>query len=81
MSATISILFYAKKIKATKDGLVPIYMRVTVGGQRFEISTKRYVSLEHWSAEANRMKGNSEEAKSVNKLIESLRTKAYSWIV
>ena len=77
MSATISILFYAKKIKSTKDGLVPVYMRITIGGERFEISTKRYVPLEHWSAEANRMKGNSEEAKSVNKLIESLRTKAY----
>ncbi len=63
MSATISIFFYAKKTKSTKDGLVPVYMRMTINGERFEISTKRYILFEHWSPNAGRMKGNSEEAK------------------
>ena len=41
MQAKMSILFYAKKAKATTDGLVPIYQRITIGGHRLEISTKR----------------------------------------
>jgi len=75
----ISILFYAKKAKTTTEGLVPIYMRVTIGGERFEISSKRYVNFEQWSSEAGRMKGHTEEAKSVNSLIDSLRAKAYNY--
>ncbi len=30
MQTKVSILFYAKKAKATTDGLMPIYQRVTV---------------------------------------------------
>jgi len=52
MSATISIFFYAKKTKSTKDGLVPVYMRMTINGERFEISTKHYILMDHWSPEA-----------------------------
>ena len=56
----MNILFYAKKTKTTTDGLVPIYMRVTIDGNRFEISTKRHVKIEQWSPQAGRMKGNHE---------------------
>lgn len=38
METRFSILFYGKKAKMTKDGLVPIYLRVTIGGERFETS-------------------------------------------
>ena len=55
MQAKVSILFYAKKAKATTGGLIPIYLRVTVDGQRIEISTKRYVEAAKWSVEQGRM--------------------------
>ena len=42
MNAKLSILFYAKRAKTTTDSLVPIYIRVTVDGERIELSTKRY---------------------------------------
>jgi hypothetical protein len=42
----MNILFYAKK--TTTEGLVPIYMRVTIAGNRFEISSKRYVRIDQW---------------------------------
>ena len=44
MNAKLSILFYAKRAKTTTDGLVPIYIRVTVDGERIEFSTKRFFS-------------------------------------
>ena len=56
MNAKLSILFYAKRAKTTTDSLVPIYIRVTVDGERIELSTKRYTQPEKWSVEGNRMK-------------------------
>ncbi|GGG26039.1 Arm DNA-binding domain-containing protein [Pontibacter amylolyticus] len=77
MDTKISVLFYGRKAKTTKDNLVPIYLRVTLQGRRLELSTHRYVSPERWSAEAGKMKGSSAEARSVNAYLDTLRTKAY----
>jgi site-specific recombinase XerD len=79
MQTKISILFYAKKAKATTEGLVPIYQRVTVDGQRIELSTKRYVDATKWSSEAGKLKGNSEEARSLNSYLDILKAKVYDY--
>ena len=79
MNAKLSILFYAKKAKTTSDGLVPIYIRVTVDGVRIELSTKRYTQLEKWSVEGNRMKGTSAEAKATNTFLDTLKVKIYDY--
>ena len=79
MQTKVSILFYAKKAKATTDGLVPIYQRVTVNGQRIEISTKRYVDATKWSSEAGKLKGNSEEARNLNAYLDILKVKVYDY--
>ena len=63
METKLSILFYSKTSKITKDGLVPIYLRVTIDGARFEQSTQRYIALSKWSVEAGKAKGNTEEVK------------------
>jgi site-specific recombinase XerD len=77
MQTKISILFYAKRAKSTSDGLVPIYLRVTVNGQRIEQSTKRYVDPIKWSTEQGKMKGNSEEARALNTYLDILKAKVY----
>src|SRR5687767_6307642 len=79
MNTTLSILFYTKKAHITVDGLVPIYLRVTIKGQRFEVSTKRYVDLEQWSTSAGKIKSNikTEEAKSLNAFLDSLKNRVY----
>ncbi len=79
MQAKVSILFYAKRAKATTDGLIPIYLRVTVDGQRIEISTKRYVEAGKWSVEQGRMKGNSGDAHSINTYLDILKGKVYDY--
>jgi hypothetical protein len=47
METKLSILFYSKTSKTTKDGMVPIYLRVTINGARFEQSTQRYILPEN----------------------------------
>ena len=79
MNAKLSILFYAKRAKTTTDGLVPIYIRVTVDSERIELSTKRYTSPDKWSVEGNRIKGTSAEAKAVNTYLDTLKAKMYEY--
>ena len=77
METKLSILFYSKTSKMTKDGLIPIYLRVTINGARFEQSTQRYISPEKWSIKGGRAKGNSEEAPTVNHF-QTLRHRIYN---
>jgi len=75
MEHHISILFYVRKSKTTKDGLLPIYLRITVNGQRIDQSIQRYVQAGQWSASAGRMKGNGSEARQLNLYLDTLTSK------
>lgn len=79
MSHTISVLFYARKSRATTQGLIPIYMRITLKGERFGVTTKVYVREEQWSIEAGKMKGSTEEAKRINSLLDAMRVRAFDY--
>lgn len=74
MKTKVSILFYAKKAKAAANGLVPIYTRITINGKRIELSTNRFVEISKWSTEAGKMKGTSEEARSINNHLDILKS-------
>jgi site-specific recombinase XerD len=73
MKTKVSILFYAKRAKANVNGLVPIYTRITINGKRIELSSNRFVEMSKWSSEAGKMKGTSEEARSINSHLDMLR--------
>jgi site-specific recombinase XerD len=74
MKTKVSILFYAKKAKAAVNGLIPIYTRITINGKRIELSTNRFVEMSKWSTEAGKMKGTSEEARSINNHLDILKS-------
>jgi site-specific recombinase XerD len=74
MKTKVSILFYAKKAKAAANGLVPIYTRITINGKRIELSTNRFVEISKWSTEAGKMKGTSEETRSINNHLDLLKS-------
>ena len=78
MQSKISILFYAKRSKTTTDGLVPIYLRITIDGQRIEQSTNRFVDPLKWSKEQGKMKGQSEEARILNTYLDILKGNIYN---
>ncbi len=77
MNTKLSILFYVKRAKANSAGQIPIYLRLTVNGIRLEFSVKRYVSPEKWSTAQNRMKGNSEESRTVNTFLDIMKSRVY----
>ena len=84
MKHKMSILFYAKSAKVAKNGLLPIYLRITINGARIELSTSRFVEKTKWNAEAGKMKGSSEAARLINTRLDTLRTKVYeteNWMI
>jgi hypothetical protein len=79
METRLSILFYGKKSLQNADKLLAIYLRVTLNGQCFEVSVQRYVEPGKWSASGGKMKGNSQEARSLNQYLDSLRQRVYEY--
>ncbi|WP_342083560.1 site-specific integrase [Dyadobacter sp. OTU695] len=77
MEAKMSAIFYARRSKATKEKLWPIYLRITISGKRFDTSANRQIEPSKWSVEAGRMKGSSIESKTVNTFLDTLLVRAY----
>ena len=72
MDANITNLFYIKRAKPNSKGLVPIFQRVTVNGQRIEKSTGKYIHPELWSSEGTKVKGKTDQARSINNHLDKL---------
>lgn len=72
MKTKIVNLFYVKRSKVNSSGQVPIYHRITVNGKRIDKSTGKFVDPTKWSVEAGRMRGHSEEARTINSHLDYL---------
>lgn len=75
MDNPISILFYLKRVKVNAQGLAPIFQRITINGRRLENSTGKFVEPDKWHSEMSKMKGTSEEARSINGHLDNLKSK------
>jgi hypothetical protein len=78
MESSMTILFSVRQSKINRNNQLPVYMRVTIGGARFEVATGKSVSPERWSASSVKAKGATIEAREVNAFLESLAGKAYA---
>jgi site-specific recombinase XerD len=77
MNKSFGLLFYVKRSKINTEGLAPIYLRITIDGARTEISSKRYVKPDQWSANRQKLTGNSEDVRSVNAYLKTLEYEVY----
>lgn len=77
MQDLLSVLFFIKRNKIDKKGLVPIYMRITYRGKRAEISSMRKVQPSKWTSDGNQVKGSSAEAKMINRNLDIMKNKTY----
>jgi hypothetical protein len=67
--------FYVKESWKDKNGFAPIYLRVTVNGERAEISTNRKVNPELWDKASQRVVGRNEPARIINTALNNLVSK------
>ena len=79
MANSFSLLFHLRKPKGYTLGPMPIYLRITVNGQRAEFSTHRECDPEKWNGAAGRMNGTKEQVKQLNTYLDSLVSKLHSF--
>ena len=77
MNATIKVLFYTKRAKSNSQGLIPVFLRLTIQGKRIDKSTGKFVLPEKWNTETSRLKGNSEDSRLINNHLDLLRKEVF----
>ena len=69
--------FYLKKSKQYAGGDLPIYLRLTVEGQRCELSTGKRCEPEKWNTTSERVIGAKEDVKVINAYLDTVKTKVH----
>jgi integrase len=73
---TFSLLSFVRNDKLSTDGLVPVYLRITVDGVRALLSTKTFVDPDRWNAKKGCVKGTTEDTRLLNGTIENFEHRA-----
>jgi site-specific recombinase XerD len=79
MEPKMSITFIGKKARMTIHQLLPIYLRVTIEGERFEVSTHQHVKTAEWSPSGSKVKGRSASAWEINIALDLIRKQVYDY--
>lgn len=73
---TFAILPILRQNKKTKEGVAPVYLRITCDGRRSEVSTRVFIEPAKWNPAKGRVKGNGEDARRLNCNIETFEHRA-----
>ncbi|MEO6961511.1 MAG: Arm DNA-binding domain-containing protein, partial [Puia sp.] len=68
-----SILFYLKRSKTSKDGRIPIYVRITIDGLKEEFSLGCKVLSRHWDKKTKTVLARDPDFKAINKKIGQVK--------
>jgi site-specific recombinase XerD len=75
MRTTISLLFSLRKPKNYQSGEMPIYLRITVDGQRTEVAVSRKCDPERWDAVSGRPIGSKADSRTLNAYLNDVQFK------
>lgn len=75
-SSTFSILFWIYATRAVNNK-TNLYLRLTLNGQRVNISLKRKVDVDTWNSKTQRANGSSKVSKNLNIHLNSIQTRIY----
>jgi len=67
--------FYVKEARKDSKGLAPIYLRITINGERVEISVNKKVNPESWDKSTERVASRTEPARMINTALNNLMGK------
>ena len=70
---TFKILFFVKKTRVSKNGEVPILLRVTVNGQRTDTSINLKINPDSWNAVAGKSIGKTRKDEEFNNRLDTIR--------
>ena len=66
--------FFIKKNAEKKDGTAPIVARITINGKKTHFNTKQFIKPNDWSVELNKAKGRNAEARTLNAVLDEIKT-------
>jgi len=70
---TFKVLFYIKRTKVLKDGTAPVFVRITIKGQRAEFRLQESIIVDHWDTEKGRARGYTKNAKQLNSYLDLVK--------
>ena len=74
MKFDLSVLFVLRRAQADAKGWAPVSLRITVNGDRAELSTGRKADPKKWCNDMQRVVGRSESARTFNDYLDSLES-------
>lgn len=69
----MSVLFWLKREKTNKEGLVPIYVRITIKGDRDNFASGKKIHPDHWDEKAGIAMSSCPEYKRINSYITNTK--------
>lgn len=72
---TFKILFFIKKTRVSKNGEVPVLLRVTVNGLRTETSVNLKVNPDLWHAPIGKTLGTDRKSEELNDTLDTIKLK------
>lgn len=77
-SKLLNQVFFLRRSKGKEENLSTIYLRITIDGERTEISTQRKCEYSKWNSGAGRVLGKTEEVRELNDHLSSIELRIYS---
>jgi len=77
MRTTLALLFSLRKPKNYQSGDMPVYLRITVDGQRTELAVSRKCDPEKWDAVTGRAIGSKADSRTLNAYLDDIQFKIY----
>ncbi|MFI3292918.1 MAG: site-specific integrase [Rikenellaceae bacterium] len=74
MSSTFRVLFYLRKNYVNKEGRASIMIRITIGGDMVQFSSKLDIEPHLWDTKTTRVIGKSGEAAEINTTLDNIRS-------
>jgi site-specific recombinase XerD len=74
---TFKVLFYLKRDKQKANGQIPLFCRITVGGEAVRFGMKKDINPKYWDAKVGKATGRTNEAVEINRLIDSTKSAIY----
>jgi site-specific recombinase XerD len=71
---TFGVQFITRSNKA-RNGLLPLYARISVDSRRIEISLKQFIHPDNWNSEKGLARGKTDEIRNLNTYLEQVRSR------
>lgn len=70
--SSYSLAYYISRTRPKKNGKCPVYLKITINGDKASFPVKRHIYPNDWSPARSRMKGRTKEADVFNRYLDAI---------